>query len=115
MEVTNHNFGALLVQSLEEAVEIKEGRRAPARVDTVQVTTRRAKAAPPPSLSAAKIRAVRKRMKLSQTLFAGVLNVSVATVRAWEQGARVPDGASLRLLEIAETHPDVLMARLAPT
>jgi DNA-binding transcriptional regulator YiaG len=41
-----------------------------------------------------------------------MLNVSPATVRAWEQGVRVPDGPSLRLLEIAERQPAVLLAQV---
>jgi DNA-binding transcriptional regulator YiaG len=38
-----------------------------------------------------------------------MLNVSSSTVQAWEQGVRAPDGASLRLLEIAENHPGALL------
>jgi hypothetical protein len=29
-------------------------------------------------------------------------------VRAWERGEREPEGATLRLLELAEKHPEVL-------
>lgn len=36
------------------------------------------------------------------------LNVSVKTVQAWEQGKRKPDGPTLKLLEIAEKHPEVI-------
>jgi DNA-binding transcriptional regulator YiaG len=38
-----------------------------------------------------------------------MLNVSQSTVRAWEQGAREPEGATLRLLEVADKHPEVLV------
>jgi putative transcriptional regulator len=55
------------------------------------------------------IRRIRGRLALSQAVFGDLLNVSRATVRAWEQGQRLPDGPSLRLLEIAERHPDVLV------
>ena len=65
-----------------------------------------------PRYDAAAIRAIRERTGLSQPLFAGALNVSPATIRAWEQGARVPDGASARLLEIADRHPEVLFREL---
>lgn len=37
---------------------------------------------------------------MSQPVFASLLNVKAATVRAWEQGQRIPDGAAARLLEI---------------
>lgn len=37
---------------------------------------------------------------MSQPVFASLLNVKPATIRAWEQGQRTPDGAAARLLEI---------------
>lgn len=77
---------------------------------------------PPPSFSAlhpsslrvspigpARIRQLRHRLNVSQQAFAEILNVSVGTVRSWEQGVRTPDGASRRLLEIAEREPDALL------
>jgi hypothetical protein len=48
-------------------------------------------------------------LRLSQSVFARVLNVSPATVRGWERGARKPDGPTLRLLELAERQPRALM------
>jgi putative transcriptional regulator len=53
-------------------------------------------------------------MGLSQAVFADALNVSRETVRAWEQGKREPGGATLRLLEVAERHPEVIMDAVAP-
>jgi DNA-binding transcriptional regulator YiaG len=55
------------------------------------------------------IRQLRKRLNVSQQEFAAILNVSVGTVRSWEQGVRTPDGASRRLLEIAEREPEALL------
>jgi len=49
---------------------------------------------------------------MSQAVFATTLNVSLATVRAWEQGTRTPEGPSRRLLEIAERHPQILLENL---
>ena len=75
---------------------------------------------PPPSYSAlrhrpatpdaGRIRQIRQRLELSQQAFADILNVSVSTVRSWEQGVRTPDGASIRLLDIAERHPETLLS-----
>jgi DNA-binding transcriptional regulator YiaG len=59
--------------------------------------------------NAERIRRVRQRLDISQREFAELLNVSLGTVRSWEQGLRTPDGASQRLLEIAERQPDVLI------
>lgn len=69
---------------------------------------------PPPACDASRIRDIRRSLNVSQGVLAGLLNVSPATVQAWEQGIRVPDGASLRLLEIAAGHPDIILAALAP-
>ncbi len=58
-----------------------------------------------PRYQAEDIRAIRKRLGLSQELFAETLNVSLSAVRAWEQGQRSPDGAARRLLELADHSP----------
>ena len=51
---------------------------------------------------------LRQQLNYSQALFALVLNVSVKTVQAWEQGLREPNSAALKLLTIASKHPEVL-------
>lgn len=58
---------------------------------------------------AERARHIRQTLNVSQREFAEMLNVSVATVRSWEQGLRKPDGASQRLLDIAERQPEVLL------
>jgi len=107
--------GRRLVRSMAEAVAIAEGRLSPARRH--RRTVRDATVAPPPRYGASRVRRLRARLGLSQPLFARTLNVSVATVRGWEQGARVPDGPSRRLLELAERYPatvlDALHIRIA--
>ena len=54
----------------------------------------------PPAYTAAEVRQLRETLQLSQGLFAKVLNVSVNTVRKWEQNERHPSGPSARLLQI---------------
>jgi putative transcriptional regulator len=73
------------------------------------LTARDVRLASPSTPSPSRIRGIRDGLDLSQSLFADLLNVSASTVRAWEQGQRVPDGPSLRLLEIAEHRPAALM------
>ena len=63
----------------------------------------------PLSYDANRIREIRRTFDVSQREFAKMLNVSLATVRAWEQGARTPDGAATRLLAIAERRPDIIL------
>jgi len=52
---------------------------------------------------------IRKRLGLSQTAFAALLNISVKTLRNWEQGQRNPQGPALALLRIIDQHPEVLL------
>jgi putative transcriptional regulator len=46
----------------------------------------------------ADIKAVRAKLGASQSEFALMIGVSVATLRNWEQGRRTPDGPALALL-----------------
>jgi putative transcriptional regulator len=55
------------------------------------------------------VRAIRKRMGLSQSGFAGVLGVSTRTLQDWEQGRRRPTGPARALLRVAHRHPNALL------
>ena len=98
----------LLLESADQAVAIVRGNLAPSRVTVRELTARHVAIAPPPEFDARRVRRVRKSMKLSQAVFAGVLNVSPSLVRAWERGARFPDGAPQRLLQVAENNPALM-------
>lgn len=63
---------------------------------------------PKPRSSASIVR-LRHRLNCSQALFARMLNVSTKTVQAWEQGTRKPSDAALKLLAVAEKHPETLL------
>ena len=61
-------------------------------------------------LSPAQVRAIRKRLNVSQPVFAAMMNIPTVTAASWERGRRRPTGAALRLLDIARRHPEVLVA-----
>ena len=107
------NFGDLLIESLQDAVAFKRG-QLKARTRVVETTARDASVDKPPVYDSERVRAVRTKLALSQCVFAAALAVSERTVEAWEQGKRVPEGATCRLLELAEDHPEVLMAKVHP-
>lgn len=109
------NIGDLLIDALEEAIEIKEGRAKPARVTRVPISAARAEVRPPPAFSPSRVQKVRRSLLVSQAVFAEMLNVSRKTIAAWEQGTREPRGATLRLLELAEQDPDVFTSRVRLT
>lgn len=45
---------------------------------------------------------IRRKLKISQAVFAHLLNANVSTVQKWERGAREPNGIVDRLLQILE-------------
>lgn len=53
-------------------------------------------------LSARQIRAIRSRARMSQAVFAAVINTSVSTVQKWEIGEKRPSGPSLKLLDVID-------------
>jgi len=50
--------------------------------------------------SAIQIKRIRTKTKASQGVFAAYLNTSKSTVQKWEQGAKKPNGPSLKLLNL---------------
>jgi putative transcriptional regulator len=53
--------------------------------------------------------AIRAKLKLSQSAFAGLMGVSLRTLQDWEQGRRKPSGPAEALLRIAEQKPEVFL------
>src|SRR2546427_10707800 len=51
------------------------------------------------------VKAVRASLGASQSEFALMIGVSVATLQNWEQGRRTPDGPALALLRVAARNP----------
>lgn len=100
------DFGALLLESLEEAKAHRRGELKGVRV--TRLTARQVQVDPAPAYEPPQIAAVRERAGFSQPVFARALGVSPKTVQNWEQGARKPDNAARRLIEIVDKHPEVL-------
>lgn len=106
----NRNLGRELIEGLEEAVAIERGQATPARMRRLPRTARDSVVAAAPAYPKRRVRGLRSKLKLSQTVFARALNVSAEAVRAWEQGKRRPDGAVLRLLQFSEREPRLLLS-----
>lgn len=64
--------------------------------------------APPPAATPRRVRKLRQRLGMSQSVFAATLNVSPKLVQSWEQGLRKPDRGDLRLLQIIEAQPSIV-------
>lgn len=62
----------------------------------------------PSPLSKEDIVKLRMKLRVSQSAFAVLLNISTKTVQKWEQGENQPNGSSLKLLTIAKKNPKML-------
>lgn len=93
--------GNELLAAVSEGIKaLRQG--APLRTHRIQV-------ADPPAYSARRITSIRRRkLRVSQSVFAGYLGVSPSTVRAWEQNQRTPSMLARRLLQLADERPQLL-------
>ena len=95
----------LLVQTLRDHADHLKGKK--------KLTLRVTNLVLPPRIKSIRPRdivGIRQKLKVSQPVFAALLNVPVATARSWEQGKRRPSGAALRLLALARERPNILLA-----
>ena len=86
-----------LVGSIREAGKIRRGEMKPSRVT---------------EFYAADVRTIRQRLGKSQSEFARMIGVSVATLQNWEQGRRRPVGPARALLKVAAENPQLVAAAL---
>lgn len=82
-----------LVASVREGGKILRGKAKPSRKFVIETPD---------------VRKIRASYKLSQSEFAAMMGISVKTLRNWEQGRRVPEGAARVLLQVAAKHPEVI-------
>lgn len=82
-----------LVKSVRQAGRIRRGTMRPARVFTFHP---------------ADIKAIRVKLGKSQSEFALMIGVSLATLQNWEQGRRVPEGPARALLKVAADNPEAV-------
>src|SRR5687768_8384295 len=100
-KLTSDEF-AELKEGAEEALAHAQGKKTTLR--TRSIARRK-----PSRFTAARIRSIRSQLNVSQPVFAQLLYVTKDTAAKWEQGVRKPSGSALRLLEIAENHPELLV------
>jgi putative transcriptional regulator len=88
-----------LLASVREGGAILRGERAPARKFVIE---------------GSEIRRIRDGYNLSQSEFATLLGISLATLRNWEQGRRTPEGPARILLQVAAKHPEAVWDVVRP-
>jgi len=88
---------------LEAVRETARGLHAAGVMD--QVTLRefdRLSLPPIETLEPEEIRKIREKSRVSQAVFAALLNTSVSTVQKWEIGQKRPTGTALKLLHLVQ-------------
>ena len=58
------------------------------------------------------VKAIRYRLKQSQSEFALMIGVTLATLQGWEEGRHHPDGPAQALLRVAAKNPKVVAKAL---
>jgi putative transcriptional regulator len=89
-----------LMEGFQDAIARKKGHKVALRITEVP----RVKPMRP-----RQIKKIRLALGASQSAFAYILNVSPKVVQSWEQGARRPTNAALKLLSIAQSNPHILL------
>ncbi len=93
-------LGTQLIEGMENALAYAKGRPVSGtRTTIIDVPT-------------VDVRAIRKRLHLTQRAFAETFGFSLSTVRNWEQGSRRPEKAARILLAVIDRHPDLVRKTL---
>ena len=79
-----------LKSSLEEAVEIHQGRKEAARITRFEI---------------ADVKSIRDSLQVSQAEFAKALGTSVDTIKSWEGRRRNPTGLAAKVLATIRDNP----------
>lgn len=58
------------------------------------------------------VRAIRYKLRQSQSEFASMIGISVPTLQSWEDGKRLPDGPALALLRVTAKNPKIVAKAL---
>ncbi|WP_034456901.1 NadS family protein [Buttiauxella noackiae] len=80
-----------LKASLEEAVDIKNGVKTPARATRYDI---------------ADVKAIREQLNVSQSEMAKALGTSVDTIKSWETKRRNPTGLAAKVLATIQANPE---------
>ena len=93
-------IGKLIIEALEEALADARGEPTGIRKRVVMVPVE------------VDVKAVRRRLNMSQSAFAAQFGFSLGTLQNWERGHRRPEGAARALLKVIDRRPDAVMEAL---
>lgn len=88
-------------KGLNEAIEFSQGKAVKAKINKIN-----------PQID---VKDIRKNIGITQRDFALSLGISLATLRHWERGDRVPQGPGLVLLHLVKQDPKTIFKLLGAT
>jgi putative transcriptional regulator len=92
-------FGKELITSMRQAARHAQGRKVRGmRVTTVEMPD---------------VKAIRKKLRMSQQNFALAYRIPLATLKNWEQGRRAPDAPAAAYLLAIRRRPKEIMAAVS--
>ena len=83
-------FGKDLIESMGEALDHAKGKKSAAKEHIVEVPD---------------VRALRKKLAMSQAEFADAYRIPLPTLKGWEQGRRQPDATAAAFLSVIARLP----------
>jgi putative transcriptional regulator len=95
------------VEQIAKAIEIDAGESIPNIRESLQ-EMEAGKLASTHTQEQLMLRAMRKKLGLSQSNFAQLICTPIGTLRDWEQGRYNPPGSVMCLVKIAEKRPEVI-------
>jgi putative transcriptional regulator len=93
-------LGSRILAGLEDALDYSRDKRGKRRVHRVSVPRQ------------VDVKAIRRRLRMTQAQFAKTFAFTVHAVRNWEQGKRTPEGAARVLLLVIAREPEAVVRAL---
>lgn len=93
----NETFGESLIRGMQEVIAFAKGEETGAIVHIPEQIN---------------VNRIRKKLDMTQALFASYFGVSPRTVQEWEQGRRVPSGAAKNFLIVIDKEPEAVRRAL---
>ena len=98
--MTKRNIFTELMEGFDALEDARQGK--------VTLRTTEVELKAPPVMTAADVRAVREKLRVSQPVFARKLRTNPQTIKNWEQGTAKPNAQAAILLSLIDRNPSLI-------
>ncbi|WP_313171301.1 helix-turn-helix domain-containing protein [Massilia oculi] len=98
--MTKRNIFSELMEGFDALEDARQGK--------VTLRTSEVELKAPPVMTAAGVRAVREKLRVSQPVFARKLRTNPQTIKNWEQGTAKPNAQAAILLSLIDRNPSLI-------